>query len=766
MLARLLEALAAAVLRRPRALWLAAAAPAVLIALTALWTPIDLSFSGLMDREHPEVARYFKASEAYGLGGQLPLLIEGPEDTIDAGRSAIAEALRADPAVRAVIDPAAVDQDWLLANLPWLIPAEDFELWKRLAEEPSSSERAAALIQRVGALQRELETRVEPPAGARLLLVTLAHDSLELDLDDPSYPRLARRVDEVLADFGVEGRFAGMPAIVHQDQAQTLGRIAVLTPVSLLLVLLLLTRFDRRPLGLLAIAAPMILAGAAAVALTGFLLGTITIMESIFGVMVFGLGVDFALHLGLRAREEVDRGASFDEALRVAFKSTGAGVVTGGLTTAGAFLLVALAPELTFRHLGISGGIGVGLCMLLMLILLPASWVLLGRRAPAGGRRPGTMGPLARGVAAVADHATRRPWLHVGLALLLATISAAGLPSLRYETDLRAVVNRSLDAVAAADRISERFGVDPGPWVFAARDLERAREITDALVAEPAFARVESVTRLFPPDLEQRAAWISERRDAIAQTLAADDAELALGDSYAMLELLLAADGLGPPSPDGLPGPARARFATDAGELLIYAFSAEPHMDSDKAARERELAQAIDPSATSIAVLFEVLIGSDRPWMRWVLGLVVAFILALLVVDLRRPALVFMALVPVLLGTVITAGALAWFGIALNTVTVLALPLLVGLGVDDGIHVVHRLREEARGSERDAVASVGTAIAMTTATTCASFATLALSGHPGMESLGLTMLIGLPLCLLASISTLPALAVVIRRARA
>ena len=46
--------------------------------------PIDLSFSGVMDRSHPEVSRYFETSDRLGLGGQLLILLEGPEDELNA----------------------------------------------------------------------------------------------------------------------------------------------------------------------------------------------------------------------------------------------------------------------------------------------------------------------------------------------------------------------------------------------------------------------------------------------------------------------------------------------------------------------------------------------------------------------------------------------------------------------------------------------------------------------------------------------------------
>ncbi len=98
-----------------------------------------------------------------------------------------------------------------------------------------------------------------------------------------------------------------------------------------------------------------------------------------------------------------------------------------------------------------------------------------------------------------------------------------------------------------------------------------------------------------------------------------------------------------------------------------------------------------------------------------------------------------------------------------NILTALTVPLLIGLGVDDGIHVLHRMREDPSGPPERAAAAVGQAIVLTTMTTCASFSVLLFSNHPGLESMALVCAIGLPACLLASVMVIPACATLIRR---
>jgi predicted exporter len=656
-------------MRRPGRAWGLLVGIPVVLAIAAADARIDLSFAGLMNREDPEIAAYFERSQAWGLGGRLALLVEGPSEQLDAAVEAVRTKLVAEPSVRRAMSLGGAGAD---------------------AEE-----------------------------GARLLVVVLARDSFELGLDEQPLPRLEAIAAAELSRLGARGAWAGLPAVVEEDQTSTLRRIAWLSPLSLVLALGLVIGVERRLVGLLAIAAPMVLAAVGTIAVVALATGRITLMESLFGVLVFGLGVDFAIHLGLRALEERRAGHAFEDAVARAYASAGPGVVAGAATTAGAFAVAATAPEPTFVHLGITGALGVLACCLAMLVGLPAAWALAGKRVP--GERSGEPAPgsastprgLERVTAVIAGHAIARPRLHLSIAALVVALASLGLARLRYEQDLANLVNGDVRAVATAERIQARFGIDGDPWVLPARDLEEARAFEASLMATGMFSSVRSAASL-------------------------------------------------PMPVDRLPEALRAELVAPDGRLLVYAMSTHAHLDAARARAEREAARSVSPEASSLAVLLERVLRPERPWLPGVIAGVVALLVAVLWIDLRRPRWIALALLPVSLGCAFTFGVLGWLGVPLNTVALLGAPLVLGLGIDDGIHVVHRLRQvpaDALLEDRTtAVASVGRAIALTTATTCASFATLVLSGHAGLASMGIVMLVALPACWLASCSTLPAAA--------
>ena len=96
------------------------------------------------------------------------------------------------------------------------------------------------------------------------------------------------------------------------------------------------------------------------------------------------------------------------------------------------------------------------------------------------------------------------------------------------------------------------------------------------------------------------------------------------------------------------------------------------------------------------------------------------------------------------------------FDLPFNFANVLVLPALLGIGIDSGIHLVHRWRH-MDGSDPLLETSTARGVVQSTLTTIASFGTLAISPHPGMASLGILLTLGLSLILVANLVLIPAL---------
>ena len=138
----------------------------------------------------------------------------------------------------------------------------------------------------------------------------------------------------------------------------------------------------------------------------------------------------------------------------------------------------------------------------------------------------------------------------------------------------------------------------------------------------------------------------------------------------------------------------------------------------------------------------------------------IAVILLLLLIDFRqRPFVAVLAFLPLISGTAFMMGLMWLFGEKLNYVNMIAFPVIIGIGVDDGVHFFHRLIHEGHGGLGRAVTSVGRAMLMTSLTTMIGFGSLMLYLMEGMKSMGFVLFVGVGACFIVTVTLLPALSV-------
>ncbi|MDR3210297.1 MAG: MMPL family transporter [Planctomycetota bacterium] len=130
--------------------------------------------------------------------------------------------------------------------------------------------------------------------------------------------------------------------------------------------------------------------------------------------------------------------------------------------------------------------------------------------------------------------------------------------------------------------------------------------------------------------------------------------------------------------------------------------------------------------------------------------------LILMVFFHHNPLRLLWSLIPVIFGVVYLIGFMNLAGISFNFVNILVVPVIIGLGVDNGIHLTERFFESGRNT-RIIVLDTGRALVVTTLTSIAGFGSLAISGYEGVASIGRLSIFGLGWILFASLITTPAI---------
>jgi predicted RND superfamily exporter protein len=144
-------------------------------------------------------------------------------------------------------------------------------------------------------------------------------------------------------------------------------------------------------------------------------------------------------------------------------------------------------------------------------------------------------------------------------------------------------------------------------------------------------------------------------------------------------------------------------------------------------------------------------------------------VVVLLLLDFANVRKAVLALFPVLVGMGWTVGVMALVGMRLNVATIVVIPLILGIGVDAGIHMIHRCdinaRTHAGRAKLDEVMrGTGGAVVLSSLTTILGFMGLLFGVHLGMVQLGAAMVIGVACTLVAGVLVLPALLLVLDEA--
>ncbi len=636
---------------------------------------------------------------------------------------------------------------------------------------------------------------LSPSGDAALVIVTPSVGELDPEAGrelavglEAAYDVVRRAHPEADLDFAA----VGGPLYAAQDEAVIRADLVrTLTGSVLAVALLLVAYFGSVGLPLALVAA----VGSGVVwtaGLTAALHGEVSVLGLSFAALLLGLGIDYGIHGASRFRDARLAGLPAEDAVVRAGRETGPAILASAATTATAFLVLALAHFRPVREMGevMAGGI-VAILAATVAVGAPALVLAAGRggarrhqRRNGSGWRSTPWRWTGALVGTVVRSSVHRPLLVAAAAALLTGLAAWGVVRLDFSVDLRALRPTDHPAFVAEELLLEHFavGLDASTVVVRGPDL-------DAALATA--RRVErAVADLLPPGGEVRspAAWLPvgevvQRRLAViggepaAQAAAAlrrslAEEGLAVAPFAAALDVLdRAARGEAPPAvppaewPDWVAEGVRLAEGGGgdggSGEGAAVALRLSTPLGSWPNGPPPEVLEAISASAgRSVAVasvprlgaeLRHVVLRDFRQLGAWALVAVCAVVL-LAFRGRPRPAL--LALLPVCLGSLWTVGLAGWLAVPLDPFTIVVAPLLVGIGIDDGLHALAGAR--VHGGLLPSLLENGRAMTLTSLTTCAGFGSLLASRVPSLRTGGLLVAAGTVFCLAATLWVLPA----------
>jgi len=544
-----------------------------------------------------------------------------------------------------------------------------------------------------------------------------------------------------------------------QEQHKTLSRdLRNSALLALFLGVLLIVTFTRRLVAPFLIGIALVAGVVWTFALVRILIGHVNIITGFLVAVLIGLGIDFGIHLFVRYQQELKAGR-FDvsRAMTYAIVGTLKPAFIGALTTAGTFFSFAIADFRGFSEFGIVAGIGVLFTLASTFVILPPLLVVTHRNSrlrsmtlpefwcPQMIRRP-----VALGICAVI--------------LAAAVIGILNMRGIEFRNNFRMLRGES-EATRFLDYVEANLSIGISPAVFLAQSIEDALAVRTTVrdqqtgLAGSRIGGSFSIADLLPKEPDQQLSRIEKLR-ALLNDPKLDEMALennARGKQLQRARKMLQATRW---TEADVPAALRERLRTRNGrEHLVLVWPADRNeADYQAAGWEEELnliSRKLSQKGVSHSKADEILtvawiyrvIKKDGLWLLGVAAIVVLIILAL---NLRSFNETLLIVVPLVTGMGLFAFVLYVTSVELNMFNLIVLPSIIGIGVDNTIHIFHRYKSEGRGSITTVLRTTGMAAFMASVTTAVGFGSALMSHHVGLQSMGTLAIIGISCTFIAS----------------
>jgi uncharacterized protein len=498
--------------------------------------------------------------------------------------------------------------------------------------------------------------------------------------------------------------------------------------------------------------------------------GFVNMSAAFMGTIIAGNGINFAIIQQARYDEERRRGTAAREAAILAVRTTCRATLIAALGAAIAYGSLMLTEFRGFSQFGAVGATGMISAWAATIVVLPALWSVF----DAGVARRRFRSP--------ADAAIwRRVGAHPGILLIVgAALSVAAIAKLPgylhdpFEYDLTKLRNRSTAASAVSSHVEEIFGETVAPPVILAERRDQVPEIRKILTARAAtpdgtrmISAIRTIDDFIPTEQPAKLAILADLRALIDSPDVAD-----VDDPKTRRDLaeLRPPDSLRAIGIADLPASVQNLFVEVDGTVgrivLIYDHPKITAYDGHAQLRMAELIGNVPLADGSVArspILFAALIRGivhDAPIATGLSLLGVIVLVALFDRTRRGVPLVVGALV---IGVLWMVGAAAWFGVKVNFLNFIALPITIGIGVDYAINMYRRCELEGPGRIGHAARAVGGALVLCSSTTVIGYGSLLAADNQALRSFGAMAMLGEIATLLAAITILPAALVVLER---
>lgn len=609
---------------------------------------------------------------------------------------------------------------------------------------------------------------------------TLVSFQINPALDQDAQIALARNLEDYLHEEfegdGVEVYVSGNASMSKDSQDLMNRDTRVLMTAAFLFVMLILYLTFRRvsdiflPLFVIALAIMWLMG------LMGWVGIPYTTMSVAILPLMLGINIAYVIHILSRYYEERETGKDPFVSATTSVKTVGVAVFLTALTTVIGFASFTITDMPPMRDFGVICMVGIIFSFALSLTLLPAIVVLRDRRKATDKlekhlekmrqrRREARYGLLTDKVLVRTSLAAyHHHWIIMGM--LAAFIIFAGVAIFFVDTgaDLRNFFPRDMPSRIASEKVTEYFGPQSSDVILVKGDitepenLKAVQEMEEAIVADSRnkpdqddYYSREGIFSLADMVAQASGGQIPDSREQVQRVL--DQPQV-----QAQAAGIVSEDG------DYTTVMLRSGWPETEDETRLKAEILQEKVE------ELEKESDLEAVPTGMTVLISDILGNLLPTQLKTSGLALLLCVLVLVVVFRSFSYGIATILVVVFGIAVELIMLFVLGWPLDFFTVTISALLIGIGVDFGIHVTHRFREELKAKQasiedsiKATVLHVGRALVAAAFTTAGVFAILGLSSMVPLRRFGWTIAVGLIAALVGAILVLPSLLAIIAK---
>lgn len=740
----------------------------------ALRLKLDSNLLALLPEKTPTLVELDRVLQKTGGAGELLVMFE----STDADAS-VRYAQQLLPKMRALpwVKDASIGQDTTFFERHKLLYADldklrelqervdariDYEIQQRnplylnLDDEPPPS----LNVQSDGDRPAKLPSKYNQSPDGRILIMVVHPRGVTSNLSfarriHADTEKLVRETDPAAYDANMRVSIGGTFRNRLDEYETIVGDVESSAVVVAVLLMSLLVAYFRRPLSLVLAIVPLLAGMGWTFGATYFLVGKLNVVTVFLLLILLGLGIDFSLHMVPRYRAERARGQWPVEAMAVTLSEPGRASVGAALTTAVAFYFIGLSGFRGFSDFGLIAGTGMVLITVSYLVMFPALAFVLDRHGSFARPAPDWTVPRK-----LFEH----PVPALALALIATVASAGALTRSNFDYDLRNMRSDVKSTRQFNAKMRQVFGDprdasvvlvdDPRDVPAVVAELERRAQRPGS-----AIAKVRSMQSLLPADQEPKLAILAELRQRVGKWAK----YLQNGNREAVDELMSPAYER-KLEPEDLPKELRQPFVGEQGGpgQLVFVMQRHSLLDLREALRFagevrdiRANGKVFQPASEPLAYSDMVrLLRRDTPLT---LALALLAVWVLIYAEVRKVGRTALVMAPLALGLFWMVGAMALSGYRFNMLNIVVLPSILGLGVDNSLHIYRRFEEVGAEGLPEALRHTTPAAVVCIATSVIGFGGMLGAEHPGLRSIAVVALLGLSANLVASFAVVPAM---------